>query len=64
MVYSLKAKTVESKQQKNGVFCALCATGYTCNTGIHHAIAKKQQHCNRGKVFSMQFVPRFISRTN
>jgi hypothetical protein len=46
------------QQQRNGVFCAVRADACTHNNRICHDITKRQLHCNRGIVFSMQSVPR------
>jgi hypothetical protein len=34
------------------------ANGCAGNSGMHHAVAKQQLHCNRGMVFSTWSVPR------
>jgi hypothetical protein len=46
------------QQQRNGVFCAVCANGFTHNIGIHNDTAKQQLHCNRETVFSVWSVLR------
>jgi hypothetical protein len=49
---------VRMKQQRNGVFCAVCADDCAPNNGIRHATAKQQLDCYRGTVFSARSVPR------
>jgi hypothetical protein len=66
VAYSLKARTVESQQLavtrqrpiNNNRGMAFSAQSVACNSGIHHAIAKQQLHCNRRMVFSTWSVPR------
>jgi hypothetical protein len=69
VAYLVKARILgsqepASKQQRNGVFCAVHADGYSCNKGICQVIAKQEFQCNRGTVSSMRSVPGLYNKLN